>query len=137
MSTAINPSIAARNIIVDALGVKCNGGVLRIYSGAKPANGDAATGAGTLLAEMTLKNPAFNTAASGSAALNVTGGLADASADATGTAAWYRIVATNSDNVFDGTCGLSGSGESLILSTLSVTSGSPVTITAGTLTANQ
>jgi hypothetical protein len=62
----------------------------------------------------------------------------DSSADATGTAAFFRIFSTNDGStplnaVIDGDCGTSGSD--LNLNTLSIVSGGPIQITSFTITA--
>ena len=66
-----------------------NAALLRIYNGSRPATGGAAT---TLLAELTCGSP-FAGAASGGV-LTANAVASDESADATGTATWFRIVAS-------------------------------------------
>ena len=67
---------------------------LRIYSGAQPANPDAAA-TGTILVEFTLGDPAFGAVADGNA-------VAPVAATATGTAAWFRMVDSNNAAIIDG-----------------------------------
>lgn len=81
---------ATRSAEADALAPLCNGGKLRIYSGAQPANAETAVpGGAVLLAELTLANPAFGAAANGVLTANA---IATVAALATGVAAWFRIV---------------------------------------------
>lgn len=92
---ALNPKFSTgfRNELldgVDAMATKFANGFLDIYSGAQPADADATEGAGTLLAAVTL--PAAPFAASAVAgAIAKLGTWEDTSADATGTAAWFRL----------------------------------------------
>ena len=90
-------------------------------SAARPGNDAAVPGGSVLLA--TLRGNA------GGFALTTTNGVltadtitADASANATGTASWFRITASdNTTKVCDGNCGIQGSGADLILDSLSIT----------------
>lgn len=87
----------------------------------------------TLLAEVTLQDPAFSAAAAGVITLQGVP-LSDASANNTGTAGIFRIVDSDTTEVLRGTCSLSGGGGDMILSTLSITAGQVFTITALTIT---
>ena len=115
-----------RNTRMDAINTAVNAGagagLLRIYDGTRPATGGAAT---TLLAELTFSDPAF-AAASGSAITQ------DSSANATGTASWFRVVDSVATVVMDGNCGTSGSD--LNLTTLSIVATQPVSVSSFVLT---
>jgi hypothetical protein len=111
-----------------AINAGTGAGLLRIYSGTRPATGGTAT---TLLAELTLSDPAASSASSGVLTLNAI--TADSSADATGTATWFRVVDSSGTFVMDGNVGTSGSD--LNLTTTSIVSGQPVSITSATITA--
>jgi hypothetical protein len=102
-------------------------GFLRIYSGSRPATGGATT---TLLAELTC-NATFAPGASGGV-LTLNSITADASANATGTATWFRIVTSGGTFVMDGDVGTSGSD--LNLNTTSIVSGANVSVTSFTIT---
>lgn len=103
--------------------------LLRIYDGSRPATGGTAT---TLLAELTC-NATFAPAASGGV-LTLNAITSDASANATGTATWFRIVQSDgSTHVLDGNVGTSGSD--LNLNSTSITSGGSVAISSFTITA--
>jgi len=100
---------------------------LRIYDGSRPATGGAAT---TLLAELTFTDPFAAAAAAGVLTANsITG---DASADATGTATWFRVVDSDSAHIMDGDVGTSGSD--LNLNTTSIVIGNPVDVTSFVIT---
>lgn len=139
---AIKISTAARNAACDAIVDLIDGGsgagVLRIYTGAQPATpGTAPTG--TLLAEVTLNDPAFGSAAAGVAALTVSPAISDASANATGTAGWCRFLdsteaAGSGLGVVDGAVTASAGGGFLELATTTVTAAGPVSITSGSIT---
>lgn len=109
--------------------------VIDIRSGAQPADPDTAA-SGTLLATLTFTDPAFGAATDANpggliTAATITG---DSSADATGTAGYFRIRATGTgaDDVADGEVGTSGAD--LNFNTTAITSGSQVDITAFTVT---
>lgn len=103
--------------------------LLRIYDGTRPATGGTAT---NLLAELTCNATFAAAAASGVLTLNAI--TADSSANATGTATWFRIVQSGgATHVLDGNVGTSGSD--LNLNSTSITVGGTVSITSFTITA--
>lgn len=131
MSTNIEWAVARRNERLDAVRDNANSGKLRIYSGTKPANADAALSGNTLLAELTMNATAFPAASGGVLTANAITG--DTSADASGTASFWRIYESDGSTIFaQGTCGTSG--ESMTLPTLTITAGVAVNITSLTLT---
>lgn len=103
-------------------------GLLRIYDGTRPATGGTAT---TLLAELTMSATSFPAASSGAMTANSI--TDDSSADATGTATWFRITDSTGAAVIDGDVGTSGSD--LNLNTVSITAGVTVSVTSLVLTA--
>jgi hypothetical protein len=130
---AIKMSATLRNaradVITGSSGIG-GSGVLRIYSGTRPANVAAAI-TGTLLAELTL-NATFAPAASAGVltANSITG---DTSADATGTATHFRIFKSGGTTaVMDGDVGTSGSDLNLV--TTAITAAQPVNVTSLILT---
>lgn len=127
-------SDAARNAKVNAcvglLDAGAGAGTIKIYTGAQPAT-PATAASGTLLATVTLADPAFGAASGGSASL---GDPASVNAAATGTAGWARFADSNGNVVFDGHVTVTGGGGVIELSSTSLTSGAPVDITGGTYT---
>lgn len=119
-----------RNAMLDAITTFAgNSGKLRIYDGTRPATGGTAT---TLLAELTC-NSTFAPSASGGV-LTLNSITSDSSADATGTATWFRLVKSDgTTHVLDGAVGTSGSD--LNLATTSIVSGATVAVTSFTITA--
>lgn len=115
----------------DAVTARANSGSLRIYSGTPPANAAAALAGNTLLASLPLGATAFAAASAGVATANAI--TADASADATGTATFYRVMETDGTTVvFQGTVGTSGA--ELNLNTVSIIAGGNVAVTSLTYT---
>lgn len=107
--------------------------ILEIRSGAAPA--DCATAdSGTLLASMSLPSDWMAAASSGSKALS--GTWQDLSANATGTAAHFRVKDSGGTTTHcQGTVTATGGGGDLTLDNTSIASGQQVTITGFTLTA--
>lgn len=117
-----------RNTMLDAITTAAgNAALLRIYDGSRPSTGGTAT---TLLAELTCGTPFAAGASSG--VLTLGSITQDSSANATGTATWFRIVTSGGTFVLDGNVGTSGSD--LNLTTTSITSGQPVSVTSFTIT---
>lgn len=128
---AIQLSVAARNARLDAIETAVGtDAVLKIRTGAAPADVGTAD-SGTVLATLTLPTDWMSAAAAGAKAK--LGTWADTVADATGTAAHFRLYASNGTTAhLQGTCGI-GSGD-LQLDNTSIAAGQSVTITAFTLT---
>lgn len=118
-----------RNARMDAITTFAGGSaLLRIYDGIRPATGGTAT---TLLAELTC-NATFAPAASGGV-LTLNAITQDSSANATGTATWFRIVKSDgTTHVLDGNVGTSGSD--LNLTTTSIVATQPVGVASAVLT---
>lgn len=102
-------------------------GLVRIYDGSRPASGGATT---TLLAELALSATAAAAAAAGVLTFNAI--TQDASANATGTASWFRVTTSGGTFVIDGSIATSGSD--LNLTTTSIVATQPVSITSFTIT---
>lgn len=83
-------------------------------------------GFATLLAELTFSKPAFGTPVNGTATANAI--TQDSSANASGTAAVFRVVDSANNTVFSGTVGTSGAD--MIVATTAITVGQPATITS-------
>jgi hypothetical protein len=130
---ALGLAVALRNSMLDQITARMDGGsgaaLLRIYDGTRPATGGAAT---TLLAQLTLSDP--SSAAASSGVLTLSAIAQDASADATGTATWFRVVQSDgSTHVLDGNVGTAGSD--LNLNTTSIVTAATVSVTSWTITA--
>lgn len=115
----------------DALATALNTGYLRIYSGTQPATADTALSGNTLLAELRFSATAAPSATNGVLTFNAI--TQDSSADATGTASFFRCLGSNGTTVvMDGTVGTSGAN--LNLGTVSIVTGAIVSVTSFTHT---
>lgn len=130
---ALKYSTTLRNAQLDAITTAVGtSGILRIYSGTRPANVAAAI-SGTLLAECVCNASAFAAAASGGV-LTANAIANDSSANASGTASHYRLFRSDGTTaVIDGD--VSTSGADLNLDNTSINSGQVVSITSFTITA--
>lgn len=123
---AITTNTTFKNTILDGFDSAFNSGTLEIRTGTAPGAGNAATG--TVLATITLPADALAAASGGTKGKN--GTWQDASADATGTAAHWRM--TGGSNIVEGTVTATGGGGDMELDSTSITAGQTVTITSFT-----
>ncbi len=123
---AITTNTTFKNTVLDGFDSAFNSGTLEIRTGSAPGAGNAATG--TVLATITLPADALAAASGGTKGKN--GTWQDASADATGTAAHWRM--TGGSNIVEGTVTATGGGGDMELDSTSITAGQTVTITAFT-----
>ena len=131
LNTQLNDSAA--NAACAALVAKVNGGSIKFYTGAQPANGNTAV-SGTLLATLPLNNPAFTgSPAGGSIALNCTG--VQAAAVATGTAG-YAVFCDSSGNT-QWMVSVGTTGCNLNMGTTSISSGATVQVTSYTFSISE
>jgi hypothetical protein len=130
---AVQLSTTVRNARLDVIeSTISTSAVLRIYTGAQPAN-CAAANSGTLLAEMALPSDWMAAAASGAKALS--GTWNDTSANNTGTAGHFRIYETTGTTChIQGSVTATGGGGDLQLDNTSIASAQTVTITSFSLT---
>lgn len=106
--------------------------VIKIRTGSAPAN-CATADSGTVLATLTLPSDWMAAASSGSKAMS--GSWTDASADATGTAAHFRLYASDGTTCHaQGTITVTGGGGDMTVDSTSITSGNPFTVTSFTIT---
>ena len=123
----------ACDAIVDALDAG-TAAVINIYDGSVPADADASIGASTLLAQLTMSATAFGAAADDTPGAIATASAitSDSSANATGTASYFRVLTQNAGTpCMQGTVGTATAD--LILNTVSITIGSTVAITSFTV----
>lgn len=108
-------ALAAVNAIVDRVDQGSGAGKLKIYSGTPPADADTALAGNTLLAELTMSDPAFGDAAdgTGSAVATANSITGDTSADASGTATFARLTDSDDNVLWQGTVGTSGADVNL------------------------
>lgn len=133
---ALNPKFS--NLTVngeaDFIGVAADNGYIRIYDGAQPTDADTAIGAQVLLAELRFGADAFPAASAGVLTANAI--TSDSSANATGTAAWARILKSDGTSVlFDGTVGTASAN--VVINSVSIVAGAVVSCSSLTLTINK
>jgi hypothetical protein len=121
-------SIPVRNARLDAIETAIGAGaIMKIRSGAAPAN-CAAADAGAVLATLNLPADWMTNAAAG--VKGKSGSWGDASADNAGTAAHFRIYAADGVTChMQGTVGLAGSGADLIVDNATFAAGQGFTVT--------
>lgn len=106
-------SIALNNAILDTIDAQLNAGggagKWRVYSGTQPSRGAAPSG--TLLAEGTFSATALQTASGEVIVFNTIN--SDASANASGTPTFIRLLDFADTFIMDGTCG-SGAGNDAV-----------------------
>lgn len=127
-------STTSRNASLDAIETAVGtSAVLKIRTGTVPADCGTAD-AGTVLATLTLPSDWLAAASGGSKSKS--GTWEDASADATGTAAHFRVYASDGTTVhMQGTITATGGGGDMTLDNTSIASAQQVTITSFTLSA--
>lgn len=125
-------SVTVRNAKLDAVETAIGASaVLKIRTGSAPAN-CAAADSGTVLATINLPADWMDAATGGTK--SKAGTWTDASADASGTAAHFRLYASDGTTCHaQGTVGTSATD--MIVDSVSFTSGQSFTVTAFTLTA--
>lgn len=131
---AIQLSTAVRNAMLDAIETTVGtSAVLKIRTGAAPA--DVATAdSGTVLATLSLPSDWMAAASSGSKAKS--GTWQDSSADATGTAAHFRLYASDGTTAhMQGTVTATGGGGDMTVDNTSFAAAQNFTVTGFTLTA--
>lgn len=131
---ALQYSDTVRNAKLDAVETAIGASaVLKIRTGAAPAN-CATADSGTVLATLSLPSDWMAAASGGTKAK--TGTWEDASADASGTAAHFRLYATDGTTVHaQGTVTATSGGGDMELDSTTITAAQTVTITSFTLTA--
>lgn len=133
MATNFKRSNASVSAEADAVCARLNGGSLRIYSGAQPADADAPIVDQVLLAELRFGSPAFASAVDGVAAAHA---ITAATAATSGDPAWFRTVTSDGNGVgFDGSVGTSDCD--LNLSTTAIVANAEVSVSAMTYTARR
>jgi hypothetical protein len=126
---ALGYNATLRNNQLDEItGLAGASATLKIFSGTRPATGGAET---TKLADLVC-NATFAAAATGGV-LTLNAIASDTSANATGTASWFRIESTVPTHVMDGDVAVSGAD--LNFDSISFVAGGTVAISSFTVTA--
>ena len=145
MAKAPSYSTGLRNTVFDGSDWTnlWDAGRLDIFAddGSRPADADATeAGGGTILAQITLPTPAF-AAAAAAGAIAKSGVWQDGSANATGTANWFRMydsaVTTGASTTairMDGNVGLNTGTFDIAFDNINFTAADPITIDTFTVT---
>jgi len=130
-TNAVAQDIATAYLDAQDAGTAC---IITIYTGSQPTDADTAIGAQTLLATLTCS------ATSGTVSDGAPGGLLtfaaitdDSSADATGTAAWCRLL-TQAAGTTIADYEIGTSGADINFNSVAFTSGSAISISSLTIT---
>lgn len=131
---ALQFSASVRNAILDVIESTIGtSAVLKIRTGAAPAT-VATADSGTVVATLTLPSDYLAAASGGTKAQS--GTWSDSSADATGTAAHFRIYANDGTTAhLQGTVTATGGGGDITVDNVSFAAGQAFSITGFTLTA--
>ena len=133
---AANPKFAnvTVNAEADAIARLLDSGVLKLYTGTQPATADTALGAQVLLGTLTFSATSAPAAVAG--VLTFSAITSDTSADATGTATWFRALKSDTTTtVMDGSVGTASAD--LILNAVAIVTGAQLDITSLTLTVSK
>ena len=135
MANNLKRANAAVNEEASRIGTLANSGKLRIYAGTQPATADTAIDGGNiLLAELTMNAAAFGSPTAG--LMSAAAITADSSANADGTATWFRLWQSNGTTpLMDGTVGTSGCD--LNLNSVAIQQGGTVSVTSFTYQATK
>lgn len=133
MTTRISTSAAATACdgVVDQLDAGAGAAYVEIRTGAQPAT-VATAASGTLLGTLTCSDPAFGAATNASPAVATAAAItSDTTADATGTAGWFRGYTSAGVAVIDGniTTTAVGTGDMLMADT-DVVAGGTISISS-------
>jgi hypothetical protein len=126
---AISITDSVRNGAANGVGPLFNSGTINVYDGSVPASAATALGGQTLLAEVTLANPAFGSASAGTITL-LGVPRSDNSINNSGTAAFFRMV--QGTNTLQGSVGVSSAD--MIVDSVSFIEGGVFTINSLTVT---
>lgn len=126
-------AIQACDNFVDSIDDGAGAGEINIYAGSVPADADAVLGGATLLATLPMSDPAFGAAVDLAPGARATANAItdDTSADATGTATFFRVE--DSNNVVKMQGAVSTAGAEMNLNTTSIVAGATVSITSFTV----
>ena len=133
---ATNPKFSnvTANAEADALARLLDAGTLKLYTGTQPTTADTALGAQVLLGTLTFSATSAPAASAGVLTFNAI--TSDTSADATGTAAWFRTLKSDGTTVvMDGSVGTATSD--LVLNTVAIQIGAQIDVTSLTLTVSK
>ena len=120
----LRKNTALRNLEIEFKGSVFDAGTLEIYTGTQPADPNSAV-SGSLLATITIPNPAFGAASGGAIAKS---GSWSTTATGTGTAGYARFISSDTLNTKDIVVTNIPGGNDLLINTLDIAIGNTVTV---------
>ncbi|GAJ24478.1 unnamed protein product, partial [marine sediment metagenome] len=126
MAANLKLSNAAVNAACDAVVDLLDSGKIEIYTASQPAGPDTGITDQTLLAELTFGATAFGASSEGVATAEAI--TKDSAANATGEAAWFRVLTSEDGEMFDGSVGTEGCD--LNLNSVAIQEGAEVSISS-------
>lgn len=135
MATRISTAAAkaACDAVVDLLDGGSGAAYIEIRTGSQPAT-VATAASGTLLGTLTCSDPAFGNATTASPSVATASAItSDTTADATGTAGWFRAYDSAATAIIDGSVTATGGGGDLTLDSVSIIAGGTIAMTAWTV----
>ena len=131
---ALKIANATADTMLTALATSLNSGKINLYSGTEPSTADTPLSGNTLLAELTFGATAFIAATASGADRIITANAItqDASANADGTATFFRALTSGSVTVYQGTVGTSG--QQLNLTATNIVAGGVVSVSSLSIT---
>lgn len=131
MASNIKIAVATRNAMGDELIADLGSTpLIDVYDGTQPAGPGTAVTSQVKLGTLTCSATPAPATSSGVITFNAI--TQDSSADATGTASWYRLKTSGGTAIVDGSVGTSNAD--LVLNTVSIVSGGPITCSSFTYT---
>lgn len=133
---AANPKFAnvTVNAEADAIARLLDSGVLKLYTGTQPATADTALSGNTLLGTLTFAATSAPAASGG--VLTFSAITSDTTADATGTATFFRALKSDATTVvMDGSVGTSSAD--LVMNAVAIVAGAQIDVTSFTLTVSK
>ena len=135
MATRISTAAAkaACDAVVDLLDAGAGAGYIEIRTGSQPAT-VATAASGTLLGTLTMSDPAFGNATTASPSVATANAItSDTTADASGTAGWFRAYDSAGTAIIDGSITTSGGGGDMIMDTTTVVAGGTLAVSSYTV----
>ena len=133
-------SNATAIVLCDAAVDRCDAGTppatVKIYAGTPPADADAALSGNTLLGTLTMSNPAFGAASDLNPGARATANAItdDTTADATGTATFFRVLQGGGTVLWQGSVTATGGGGDMEINAVAIVAGALIKITAMSFT---
>lgn len=128
ITTAVRTAMC--QALVDLIDVGASASTIQIRTGSQPSSPNSAA-TGSLLATITLDDPAFATASGGSADANPIDPVAGTG---DGTAGYFRVLDGNGATIEDGSVSVTGGGGDMQLNTTTISTGVDVLVTSWTIT---